>query len=243
MRDEGNFVPFQASALPALQGPWLVFAPHADDETFGMGGTLALAQQAGLETHLAVLTDGALGGNQADLVATRQREALAAAQVLGIRSTTFFEQPDRGLYISAALLERVCALLRSLQPRAVFFPGPQELHPDHRVCALLVWEALCQLEEPALQAISYEIIVQSPANCLVDITAVMPHKRQAMAVYHSQLAERDYEEAVEALNRLRSLTLAPEVRWAEAFYCFSPAERQGSLAAWLQARTSLLLQD
>ena len=35
---EDALIPFNTSPLPS--GPWLVFAPHADDETFGMGGTL-----------------------------------------------------------------------------------------------------------------------------------------------------------------------------------------------------------
>ena len=62
-------IPFQTSELPL--GPWLVFAPHADDETFGMGGSLLKAKKYGIETHLVVLTDGAYGGNQEDLVKIR----------------------------------------------------------------------------------------------------------------------------------------------------------------------------
>ena len=38
-----------------------MFAPHADDETFGMGGSLLKASKHGVETHVIVLTDGALG--------------------------------------------------------------------------------------------------------------------------------------------------------------------------------------
>ena len=34
--DESALIPFDTSPLPG--GPWLIFAPHPDDETFGMGG-------------------------------------------------------------------------------------------------------------------------------------------------------------------------------------------------------------
>ena len=64
---ENILIPFHASSLP--EGPWLVFAPHADDETFGMGGSLLKAKEQGIETHLVVLTDGSRGGRSADLVA------------------------------------------------------------------------------------------------------------------------------------------------------------------------------
>ena len=40
---EDALIPFNTSPLPS--GPWLVFAPHADDETFGMGGTLIKARE------------------------------------------------------------------------------------------------------------------------------------------------------------------------------------------------------
>ncbi len=40
MIDEQQIVPYHTLPLPVAQGPWLVFAPHADDESFGMAGTL-----------------------------------------------------------------------------------------------------------------------------------------------------------------------------------------------------------
>ena len=52
---EDILIPFHASPLP--KGPWLVFAPHADDETFGIGGSLLKAKEQEVETHLVILTD------------------------------------------------------------------------------------------------------------------------------------------------------------------------------------------
>jgi hypothetical protein len=43
LNPEHILVPFAPAALPP--GPWLVFAPHADDETFGMGGSLLKASK------------------------------------------------------------------------------------------------------------------------------------------------------------------------------------------------------
>lgn len=238
--DEAQIVPYITSPLPAT-GPWLVFAPHADDESFGMGGSIALATQAGVAVHLAVLTDGALGGTQPDLVTIRKEEAQQAARVLGIRSVDYFDQRDRGLQVSAELVTRIVALIRTHKPRAVFFPGVFELHPDHRCTALLVWAALQQCADPLLVPCAYEIATQSPVNCLVDITAVLPAKQRAIACYGSQLEQRDYSEIVTAMNRLRSLTLGKEVSAAEGFYRFSAAELQGSLKEWVQAQAGRVL--
>jgi len=242
VNNEAHLIPLQATPLPVAEGPWLVFAPHPDDESFGMGGTLALAKLAGITTHVVVVTDGALGGNSADLVQVRKQEAQAAAALLGITTLHFLDQPDRGLALSEALLERIETLLTAIRPRAVFFPGVFELHPDHRACALLVWEALRCHGDAAVQAVAYEITAQSPVNCLVDITAVMPLKQQAIAAYRSQHANKDYGAIEAAFNRVRSLTLGTEVQWAEGFWKYSAEERQDTLQAWLLQRVTALLR-
>ncbi|MBW1671465.1 MAG: PIG-L family deacetylase, partial [Deltaproteobacteria bacterium] len=56
MLQEKDIIPYTPSDIPP--GPYLVFAPHPDDETFGMGGTIALAAHAGIAVHVVVLTDG-----------------------------------------------------------------------------------------------------------------------------------------------------------------------------------------
>lgn len=241
MIDEGQIIPYSTTDLPVTDGPWLVFAPHADDESFGMGGTLCKASAAGIAVHLVVMTDGALGGQQFDLVQTRQQEARNAAAVLGIGEVTFLGQPDRGLQVSDAVVAQLLPLFAHSRPAAVFFPGVMELHPDHRACALVAWEALKAAQGKGVVALSYEISMQSPVNCLVDITAVMARKQQAMAVYLSQLGQNNYEEVVKALNRLRTLTLGPEVLWAEGFYRYSDAELAGTLSDWAIAKVSLPL--
>ena len=37
MLPESELIPYGSSELPP--GPWLVFSPHPDDETFGLGGS------------------------------------------------------------------------------------------------------------------------------------------------------------------------------------------------------------
>ena len=240
-RQEHQLVPFHTEILPCMEGPWLVFAPHPDDESIGMGGTLAKAAQRGISTHLVVLTDGALGGAHPDLVRVRQQEVQAAARCLGMQSIRFVDEPDRGLRVHELLVQRIATIILELAPAAVFFPGVQEFHPDHRNAALLVWQVLQRLSSAAPLAIAYEITGQSPANCLVDISAEIAVKEQAIAAYPSQLSEKNYWELVQALNKLRTLTLPASVTWAEAFYCFSKEELQLSLADWAMKRASMQL--
>ncbi len=230
MAVEPDFIPFQVSPLP--EGPWLVFAPHADDETFGMGGSLLLASDQGVETHLVVLTDGALGGSAEDLVAIRQRELEQAVEYLGIKEWQCWSEPDRELQPSPELQAKAQDAIVKSGAKTVFFPGTYEPHPDHRATSQIVWQALAQIYRDAGSApvpMAYEIGVQSPINTMLDITPVMDRKREAIDLYNSQNAENCYPELIAALNRSRTFSLPDDVRYAEAFYAYPVADLAASL--------------
>ena len=229
LNPEHVLIPFQASLLPS--GPWLVFAPHADDETFGMGGSLLKAKNEGIETHLVVLTDGALGGESEDLVKVREEEVNQAAQLLGIKSLHCWSEPDRGLDYNESLVGKITDTIRTLAPAVVFFPGPFEIHPDHRATAFLVWSALQQLRGNGIvtEAIAYEIGVQNPVNLLIDVTEQYAEKKKAMVIYASQNSENNYQELVVALDKGRTFSLPANVEFAEGFFRFQSKDLAFSL--------------
>ncbi len=228
LNPEHRLAPFETSPLPL--GPWLVFAPHADDETYGMGGSLLKARDEGVDTHIVVLTDGALGGESEDLVDVRRKEIQQAAAMLGTRSLQLWEEPDRGLSLHRELVSRITKTIEDIAPASVFLPGPLELHPDHRMAAQLVWSALQSVEQAICPATySYEIGVQNPINLLIDISKQQQNKKALMAIYGSQNSENNYEDLVVSLDKGRTFTLGPEVSHAEGFYHFSNQQLQRSL--------------
>src|SRR6056300_891567 len=220
MINENQIVPYTDVPLPVEEGPWLVFAPHADDESFGMGGTLAKATETGIQVHLVVMTDGALGGQLENLAEIRQEEARCAAATLGLEPPVFLNNRDRELKFDEKTIYHVLGQIREINPAAVFFPGVFELHPDHRMTALIVWQALRNLGQATIKPVSYEILVQSPVNMFVDISAYISAKRSVMGVYESQLSEKNYIDIALAMNSLRSLTLGPKTNYAEGFYVY-----------------------
>lgn len=228
LNPEHLLTPFEASALP--RGPWLVFAPHADDETYGMGGSLLKARDEKVDIHLVVLTDGALGGDSDDLVNVRREEIQQAAAMLNASSLQLWEEPDRGLSLRPELVSRIAKVIEDSAPASVFLPGPLELHPDHRMTAQLVWLALQSIEEAERPvAYSYEIGVQNPVNLFIDISGQRQDKEALMAIYGSQNSENNYEDLVVSLDKGRTFTLGPKVSYAEGFYQFSTQQLQRSL--------------
>ena len=242
MTPEYELIPYHCCELPP--GPWLIFAPHADDETFGMAGALALAADQQLQTHVVILTDGALGGDgsEPELIDTRKREVAAACELLNVATLQTWPLPDRGLRQDDAVIERIATTIADINPGTVFFPGVLEIHPDHRAAALLVWTATQRLQQRAWRQLmpqlwSYDISVQSPTNRLLDITTKVALKQQAMAIYASQNSQNNYPDLILALNKARTYSLPPDVTHAEAFYCYAPEQLSGALheaaeAAW-----------
>ncbi|MEQ8315586.1 MAG: PIG-L deacetylase family protein [Gammaproteobacteria bacterium] len=218
MLNEAELVPYACSPLP--NGPWVVFAPHPDDETFGMGGSLLLAAQQGIDTHVVFMTDGAEGGdgNKQALIEKRMEEGRRAADGLGVTTVTFLAEPDRGLQFNDRVLQRVIAELDRVHPASVFFPSVLEFHPDHRVTAQLVWKALQQRPALNAHAYSYEISTHAPANVMIDVTEVAEAKYEIIKIYASQLTQSKYLALVKALDTGRTFSLAMDRTAAEAFF-------------------------
>jgi LmbE family N-acetylglucosaminyl deacetylase len=134
----------------------LAVVAHPDDESYGIGGTLARYAAEGVEVHVAVATDGAAGsvdenwnGNRSKLAQVREEELKAAAKVLGARlhilgyrDSGYLGDPANEHPQAFANLEleepvgRVVELIRTLRPQIVITHDETGgyFHPDHIQC-------------------------------------------------------------------------------------------------------------
>ncbi|MEA2060808.1 MAG: PIG-L family deacetylase, partial [Thermodesulfobacteriota bacterium] len=126
MLKENQVIPYSTSDIP--KGPYLVFSPHPDDETLGMGGVIALAARSGIEVHVVFVTSGGKGGN----VEVRIKESEAASEILGVRKRFYLNLPDRGVFSARLKGEQLYEIFKEVSPVTVFLPSFQEFHPDHR---------------------------------------------------------------------------------------------------------------
>ena len=132
----------------------LVALAHPDDESFGMGGTLALYAQQGAEVHLICATRGEAGEVDpqflegfSSIAERREDELRCAAAHLGLREVHFLEYRDSGMqgspdnqhpeaFINAPLekvTEELVSYIRDFKPQVVltFDPVGGYHHPDH----------------------------------------------------------------------------------------------------------------
>ena len=149
----------------------LVIAAHPDDESLGMGGTLAKYAAEGVETHLITATRGERGwfGEAADypgpaaLGRIREAELRAAAQVLGLHRVTFFNYIDGDLDQAqpAEVIGKIVAYIRQTRPQVVvtFDPTGAYGHPDHIAISQFASAACVAAANPA-----YPGLEQRPAH-------------------------------------------------------------------------------
>lgn len=116
---------------------------HPDDESLGLGGTLARYARDGVETYVVCATRGERGrfGDAQErpapevVGATREAELRAAAKVLGVREVAFLDYMDGDLDKAEPpeAIARIVAQVRRVRPQVVVTFGPEGAygHPDH----------------------------------------------------------------------------------------------------------------
>lgn len=132
----------------------LAVVAHPDDESFGMGGTLAYYAQNGVDVHLICATRGEAGAVPSQMLEQsesigdlRERELCCAADMLGLKKVHFLGYRDSGMpgsqdnlhpdaLINAPIQEvakKITALIRTIRPQVVitFDPIGGYMHPDH----------------------------------------------------------------------------------------------------------------
>ena len=225
---EDQYTPYQASSLPVPGAVGvLVLAPHPDDEIFGCGGCAALYALSGVPVQALILTDGGLHGVPPagmSVVAAREAEARAAAEVLGCRAPIFSNYADRSLSaVGPALVDLIVHHMKACGADLLLAPSLWEIHPDHRATALAAIAAIQQLGA-GHTLVQYEVGAPLLPNVLLDITPVLKSKQTAMACFGSQLALQAYDRHVNALNVFRTYTLSAAVEAAEGLRVATPQQ-------------------
>jgi LmbE family N-acetylglucosaminyl deacetylase len=182
----------------------LIVAAHPDDEAVGCGGTVRRHALGGDELHAVFLTSGEAGGHGIeDAGALREREAHAAAEILGIGAIEFWHERDGRLRAGRSVVERLRAKLRALRPSHIYVPHEHDDHPDHRAAFRAVRRAL---HGARVRTTVYGSEIWSPISDIgeiVDISEQIDDKRAAIRAHASQCAVMPFDEAFTALARYR----------------------------------------
>jgi len=207
---------------------------HPDDAEILAGGTLALLARRGHAVTIVSLSDGDCGSAEygpEELGRMRRGESQSAASLLGA-SYAWGGFHDLGIFIDDAGRRRVTSLLRRFHPDIVLTASPLDYHCDHEAASRLVQDACFAVSCPNYDTSAYDpapatdrvphLYFMDPAEgidrdqqvvrpqFLVDVAALMPLKREALARHVSQrewLRRQhrmdDYLDVMEQWNRAR----------------------------------------
>jgi LmbE family N-acetylglucosaminyl deacetylase len=121
----------------------LAVFPHPDDETLGMGSTLARYAAEGVETYLVCATRGERGWfdsegpdpGLAEVGRIREAELRCASESLGLHEVSFLDCIDGEVDQAKpeAIIGKIVTHIRRIRPHVVvtFAPDGAYGHPDH----------------------------------------------------------------------------------------------------------------
>jgi LmbE family N-acetylglucosaminyl deacetylase len=192
-----------------IQKRLLAVLAHPDDESFGMGGTLALYARRGVECYLICATRGEVGEMDPEHLQgfnstgeKREAELRCAAEKLGLKDVIFLNYRDSGMpgspdnqhphALVAQPVEQVAGeiarYIRELQPQVVitFDPIGGYRHPDHIAVHNAVNQSMKMSGDPAFNATGTQ-----PFQPQKLYYHVMPHIMLRMAVRLMPLLGQD----------------------------------------------------
>lgn len=185
----------------------LAFGVHPDDVELGCAGTIMAAIDQGKKVGIVDLTRGELGTRGTPT--TRTQEAAAAAKIMGVDVRENLDMADGFFTNDEAHQRKIIALIRKYQPDIILANAPEDRHPDHGRSAKLVSDAAFLSGLRKIETI-HECVTQSawrPAytfhyiqdrfiqpSFVIDITAYMERKMEAVLAYGTQFTSADTSE-------------------------------------------------
>lgn len=194
----------------------LIIAPHPDDETIGVGGTIV--KYSAQDAEVFVLT---ISGHLPPLYSREDydktvSEARSAFELLGVTQSEFLEIPatmidDKPRHELNGEIERI---VNDFGPHIVFCPYPDR-HVDHR----LVFDSAMVATRPIGVGRNIEIVATYETlsethwnaphiepnftpNWVVDISDHIEKKLNALRCYKSQIIDFPGPRSIEALEAL-----------------------------------------
>jgi len=219
----------------------LAIGAHPDDVEVHVGGILALASERGLKAAILDLTSGDLGTR--GTAETRRLEAKEAARILGV-TRLVLDFPDGRFTEDETNRARLMTELRTLRPRILILPAPEDRHPDHRRAHRLAREAAyyaglknypCPGSPFRPEAVAWVGGENpGPPDLLVDVSTVWERRMAAFDAFGSQF-DHDPSQPVTriahpafrrgVLGRAMHWGSLGMCDWAEALWCERPVSK------------------
>ena len=207
-----------------------VIAPHPDDETIAVGGSISRLVDAGVDVSVLVVSGHLPPLYDSNTFSVTEQEAIEAFKILGVKNFKFSKIPATFVHSLpvSELTGLISGFLKETSPELVFIPFPDR-HIDHRA----IFDASVVACRPVGSSyprlvLSYETLSETHWNVpgveasfnpefFIDITNFISRKESALKAYKSQINPTNARaiDCCTALARFRGSQNG--CRYAEAF--------------------------
>ena len=212
----------------------LIVVAHSDDETLGMGATIARHTANGDTVNVMFMTDGVSSRSNSTNSACKERYLAAqkAMKILGVTNLHFFDFPDNSMDTVPLiqLVKAVESVIDHRNPDTIYTHYAYDLNIDHQLTHSAVMTACRPQRNSTVHTIlSFEVLSStewsSPSTptfnpqYFVNSSHFWKKKQQALQCYAQELRDFPHSRSlpcIEALGTLRGATNGFEK--AEAFY-------------------------
>ncbi len=209
----------------------LVTCAHPDDETLGMGGTMALHSKKKDKILVLFFATGQFGrDNTPNGISKRRQQSKKACSILGVKNLKFFNYDDQKLDTIPVveLSTKIEAAMKTWNPTRVYTHHWGDLNQDHRK----VFEATLIAARPTpsskiKQLICYEtpsstdwggIKDKFKPNLFINVSSVLEKKIRAFQEYKKEIHPYPHPRSKIALiSRAQYWGSSVGVKHAEAF--------------------------
>ena len=194
----------------------LVVAPHPDDETLGVGGTLLRRKSEGAETAWLIMTE--IDVLQEYKSRQRKSEILRVSEIMGFDAIYELRLPTTKLdqVPMVELVQRIGKVVKEFQPSEIFLPHPSDVHSDHKVTFEAAISCTKWFRNPSVKRIlAYETLSETEfglskvhnfhPNYYVNIESFVDQKIMAMNIYESEISNFPFPRSEESIRSLSSL--------------------------------------
>ena len=212
----------------------LVIAPHPDDETLGVGGTIIKRKKNKSKVGLILVTE--IKKNKKNFVSKSIKEK----EIDQIKKKYNFDYFKRLNYPTTKLnsknlkqlIDRFSKIFREFKPEEVFLPHADDTHSDHQIIFQAISACTKKFRFPFVKKIlSYETLSETGygikprkirnnfyPNYYIDISPFFEKKIKILKIYKSEIKKHPFPRSSKSITSLAILRGAESnCKYAEAF--------------------------
>jgi len=195
----------------------VVISPHPDDDVIGMGGSMRLLADKGINVFCSKIFKGR------KISAIRQKEALDALGVVRAKAGIFLKHKSGKLSVSR-IVKDIIEVLDFFRPETVYVTSPFERHSTHLKVTEMTVKAVRQIKDYCPELWGYSVwsgVLGINKLKVVDISKVINIKKKAICMHKSQIKCKDYASGIIGRNRYEGIFLNTHAKksfeYAETF--------------------------